>query len=51
MRALQMLLSSVLCFWSVSLFASDNTEEPAQQDAANHTPRSRKYYFWVTATL
>lgn len=38
MRALQMLLSSVLCFWSVSLFASDNTEEPAQQDAANHTP-------------
>lgn len=38
MRALQMLLSSVLCFWSVSLFASDNTNEPAQQDTENHTP-------------
>ena len=37
MRALPMLLSFVLCFWSVSLFASENDNAQSEQSIKNNT--------------
>ncbi|MGO2347266.1 MAG: phospholipase A [Providencia sp.] len=38
MRALPMLLSAVLSFWSVSLFATENTDVQPKQDVTDNSP-------------